>query len=478
MIIKYNIENLNCPNCAKKIEDKLNSLDGLENVSINFATKKLTLETTLSNYDTLINLTVKAMEPEVVLTEICDNPTNTKKHTYIVTDICCADCAKKMESQVAKIKGLRDVQFNFLTTRLTFSADNDEYYEKMSAIIKVFAPKGKIKEISDKSEDKNSKSIFLDILTLGSGFIVGLLGLLLPIYDILKLILILASAGIMGYKVYKKAYLLLIKNKTIDENLLITISVFGAIALGERMEGLMVLILYSIGKILESKAVNSSRKSIESLMEIQPEYAVIKNKDNTTTRVNPNEVKINDIIIVKTGEKVPLDGVIVSGGASIDTKNLTGESTPVYLKAKDSILSGSIVLDGVLEIKVTSEYSNSTISKILSLIENATDKKSKTETFISRFAKYYTMGVIIAAIITSLVVGLITQNAMEGIYRGLTFLVVSCPCAFAISVPLSYFCGIGTASRNGILIKGSNYLDACASINNIMFDKTGTLTYG
>ncbi|MBO7218691.1 MAG: cadmium-translocating P-type ATPase, partial [Clostridia bacterium] len=212
--------------------------------------------------------------------------------------------------------------------------------------------------------------------------------------------------------------------------------------------------------------------------EIQPEYAIIKNKDNTTTKVNPKDVKLNDIIIVKTGEKVPLDGIILSGGGSIDTKNLTGESTPQYLKAKDTILSGSIVVDGVFEIKVTESYDNSTISKILHLIENATDKKSKTETFISKYAKYYTIGVMIAAVITSVIVSIVTQNPMDGIHRGLTFLVVSCPCAFAISVPLSYFCGIGTASRNGILIKGSNYLDACSNINNIVFDKTGTLTYG
>lgn len=477
MTVKYNIENLDCPNCAKKIEDKLNATEGLENVTINFTTKKLSFDTALKNYDTIVNLTVKAMEPDVILTEITED-SNLKKHTYIVTDICCADCAKKMESQIAKIPGLSDVQFNFLTTRLTFLADNDDYYEKMSTIIKVFAPKGKIKETSDKNHEANHKHIITDILLLALGLGIGVLGLLLPIFDILKLLLVITSAGVMGYKVYKKAALLLIKNKTIDENLLITISVFGAIALGERFEGLMVLVLYSIGKILEAKALHNSRKSIESLMEIQPDYAIIKNKDNTTTRVSPKDVKINDIIIVKTGEKVPLDGVIVTGGGSIDTKNLTGESTPIYLKAKDTIMSGSIVLDGVFEIKVTSLYDESTISKILSLIENATDKKSKTETFISSFAKYYTMGVIVAAIVTSIVVGIITQNPMDGIYRGLTFLVVSCPCAFAISVPLSYFCGIGTASRNGILIKGSNYLDACAKINNIVFDKTGTLTHG
>ena len=477
MQIKYNIENLDCPNCAKKIEDKLNSLEEFNNVSINFATKKLSFETDAKNYDTLLNLTVKAMEPEVVLNEISEDAMS-QKHTYILTQVCCADCATKMEKQIAKLEGVSEVKFNFSTSKLSLMASSYDYYEKMVSIVKLYAPKGKIKKVSDAIDENSNKDLLFDLVSLGAGFIVGVLGLTLNIFTPLKIMLIILSAIIMGWKIYKKAYLLLIKNKVVDENLLITISVFGAIALGENLEGLMVLILYSIGKILESKAVNSSRKSIQALMEIQPEYAIIKNKDNTTTKVNPKDVKVNDIIIVKTGEKVPLDGIIISGGGSIDTKNLTGESTPQYLKAKETILSGSIVLEGVFEIKVTESYDTSTISKILHLIENATDKKSKTETFISKYAKYYTMGVIVAAIITSIIVSIVTLNPMDGIHRGLTFLVVSCPCAFAISVPLSYFCGIGTASKNGILVKGSNYLDACANINNIVFDKTGTLTYG
>lgn len=296
----------------------------------------------------------------------------------------------------------------------------------------------------------------------------------------------LMSAIMIGYKTYKKAFDL-IKMKVIDENLLVTISVFGALAIGVffptqtnvigSCEGLMVIFLYTIGKMLEAKAVNKSRDSISALLEFQPEYAVIKN-ENGETKVDPDEVEIGSIIIVRPGEKVALDGIIVNGCANIDTKSLTGESEPITLKQNDEILSGSIVLDAVLEIKTTATYENSTVVKILNLIENASEKKSKVENFISKFSRYYTLGVIILAILTSIIAGIALQNFATGIYRGLGFLVCSCPCAFAISVPLTYFSGVGNASSKGILVKGTNYLDACAKLEKIMFDKTGTLTTG
>lgn len=293
------------------------------------------------------------------------------------------------------------------------------------------------------------------------------------------------SAILMGYKTYIKAFNL-IKLGVVDENLLVTISVFGALILGilpdkpsmvGSCEGLMVIFLYSIGKMLEAKAVNKSRGSISELMEFTPEFAVVVTPDGEQ-RVSPDEVELGSTIIVRPGEKVPLDGIVIKGTASVDTKNLTGESVPVLVGQNQQIMSGVIVLDSVIEIKTTSVFEDSTVVKILSLIENASEKKSKTENFIAGFSKYYTLGVIFFAIVTGIVTTLVIHSFIDGIYRGLGFLVCSCPCAFAISVPLTYFSGVGNASTKGVLIKGTNYLDACAKIDSVVFDKTGTLTTG
>ena len=333
----------------------------------------------------------------------------------------------------------------------------------------------------------NKKKIRLISFCVGS-----ILGVFCVVCEELKLdipiiifILSVLSALLMGYKTYLRAIKLL-KQKVIDENLLVTISVFGALILGVlpnrpsmvgSCEGLMVIFLYSIGKILEAKAVNKSRNSISELMEFTPDYAVIKN-ENGEQKVSPDEVPLGSTIIVRAGEKVALDGIITKGCCSIDTKNLTGESLPLDVCEGTKIMSGVIVLDSVIEIKTTSEFENSTVVKILNLIENASEKKSKTENFIAKFSKYYTLGVIILAVLTAVIVSIISKSYMEGIYRGLGFLVCSCPCAFAISVPLSYFSGVGNASSKGILVKGTNYLDACAKISCVVFDKTGTLTTG
>ena len=288
--------------------------------------------------------------------------------------------------------------------------------------------------------------------------------------------MLITSLLLMGYKTYFKAIFQSIHLK-LDENTLVTISIIGACALNESMEGLLVIALYTLGKMLESRAVNYSRKSISALINTQPEYAIIL-KDEREEKVKPEQVEVGDIIVVKPGEKIPVDGVIIDGNCNIDKRHLTGESIPVNVSVDDSVPSGSIVLDGVLKIKATSKYTDSTVSKILNLVSNATNKKSKTETFISRFSSYYTLGVIILSFVVWGITWAVLGNINTAIYRGLIFLVVSCPCAFAISVPLSYFSGIGRCSKQGILIKGSNYLDTCASIDEILLDKTGTLTTG
>ena len=295
---------------------------------------------------------------------------------------------------------------------------------------------------------------------------------------VLSTVLIITAYVILLCKTAKKAVKQITKNKILDENALITISVIGAFLIGKEMEGAMVILLYEIGKILESKAVNKSRKSISELMNIKPEYANIKNGDNIET-VTPDKVSIGDIIVVKSGEKIPLDGIVTKGEAQIDTSALTGESKLIDVTENSKVLSGSINAQGLLEIEVTSTYENSTVNKILQLVENATDKKAKTETFVSKAAKIYTPVVIGFAILVAIFMPLLFNvTYSESIYKALVFLVISCPCSIAISVPLSYFSGIGKASKKGILIKGSDYLDGLKDIGTIVFDKTGTITIG
>ena len=290
---------------------------------------------------------------------------------------------------------------------------------------------------------------------------------------------IIVAYAVLLARTATKAVRLLFKNKVLNENALITISTIGAYLVGKEMEGAMVIFLYEIGKILEAKAVNKSRKSISDLMNIKPEFANIKDGDGYKT-VSPEEVKIGDVLIVKTGEKIPLDGVIVKGEAQIDNSALTGESKLLDVVEGSKVLSGSINVQGLLEIEVTSDYENSTVNKILELVENATDKKAKTETFVSKAAKIYTPVVLGLATLVAIFMPLLFNNVTysESIYKALVFLVISCPCSIAISVPLSYFSGIGKASKRGILIKGSDYLDGLKDIEHIVLDKTGTITVG
>ena len=283
----------------------------------------------------------------------------------------------------------------------------------------------------------------------------------------------------MLYKTAKKGFKQLFKNKVLDENMLIVVSAIGAYLVGKNSEGLMVITLYEIGKILESKAVNKTRKSISDLMNIKPEYANLKQGEEWK-QVTPDKVKISDVILVKTGEKIPLDGIVIKGNAQIDNSALTGESKLLEVAENSKVLSGSINTNGLIEVKVEQTYENSTVSQILNLVENATDKKAKTETFVSKAAKIYTpvvMGLaLLVAIFMPLIIAGVTYK--ESIYKALIFLVISCPCSIAISVPLSYFSGIGKASKKGILIKGSDYLDGIKDIKEIIFDKTGTITTG
>lgn len=292
--------------------------------------------------------------------------------------------------------------------------------------------------------------------------------------------LFIISYLVVGCEILKKAVRNIFRGKVFDENFLMAVATIGAFAIGEFPEAVAVMLFYQVGELFQSYAVDKSRKSIASLMDIRPDYANIE-KDGKVEKVDPDEVKIGDIIIVKTGEKIPLDGVVVEGTSSLDTMALTGESVPRVVKTEDEVLSGCINKDGLLKIRVTKEFGESTVSKILDLVENASSKKSKSENFITKFAKYYTPTVVIIAVLLAFIPPIILKDFNTfsvWLYRALSFLVVSCPCALVISIPLSFFGGIGGASKMGILIKGSNYLEALANTETVVFDKTGTLTEG
>lgn len=311
-------------------------------------------------------------------------------------------------------------------------------------------------------------------------FILFIIAMLVPFNNVyITDAIYIISYIIVGLDIVKKAIRNIFKGKVFDENFLMTVATIGAFGINEFPEAVAVMLFYQVGELFQSYAVDKSRKSIASLMDIRPDFAnVVRN--NEIEKVEPDEVKLGETIVVKTGEKIPLDGVIIEGNSMLDTMALTGESVPRSVKVNDEVLSGSINQNGLLKIKVTKEFEESTVSKILDLVENASNKKSKSENFITKFAKYYTPIVVIIAVIIAIIPPMFLgwNTFSDWLYRALSFLVVSCPCALVISIPLSFFGGIGGASKDGILIKGSNYLEALAQTEIVVFDKTGTLTEG
>ena len=395
-----------------------------------------------------------------------------KKYKYNINNLDCANCARKIEEILNKNKELKNAIVNFNTSKISYEAEREFSIKELNDIIKTVEPDAYV----TKEENITKKEFHLSILIIALA--IGLLGYFMRLNNTAKMILYIVAYTLLLYRTGINAVKLLFKNKTINENMLITISCIGALAIGEVVEGMLVIALYTIGKILEEKAVNNSRKSIKDLIDIKQPYANLKQTDEIK-KVDVEEIKINDILVVKKGEKIPVDGIVITGETMLDTSALTGESELMQIKEGDQVLSGSMNMGEIIEIKATQIAENSTVSKILELLEDATDKKTKTETIVSKISKIYTPIVIILALLIVICLPIIFNIPMlEAIHRGLTFLVISCPCAIAISVPLSYFTGIGVASKKGILIKGSNYLDALDNTKNIVFDKTGTLTNG
>jgi len=415
-----------------------------------------------------------------------------KRYECKISGLDCADCANKIQEELSKNPELENVSVSFAKQKIVYETEKVSR-EEIKKVVKSLEPEvefideeetieldGKDQK-NEKAKKENKKKFMMHTIRLLVGALIAIIGLYAKLPEPVSTIFVLAGYVILLYRTAKNAVYLLFKSKTINENLLITISCIGAYLIGKHSEGLMVIILYEIGKILEEKAINKTRKSISSLMDIKPAYANLKLQDEIKV-VRPQDVKVNQIVIVKQGEKVPLDGIVVKGEANLNTASLTGEAKPQSVQIGANVLSGSIVLDGLLEIRVTKKYENSTVSRILELVENATDKKAKTETFVNKAAKIYTPIVLGIAFLLGAFLPLVsnvpytTENG--SIYRALIFLVISCPCAIAISIPLCYFSGIGKSSKEGILIKGSDYLDGLKDIKEIVFDKTGTLTKG
>ncbi len=401
-----------------------------------------------------------------------------KSYKYTLEGLDCAACAKKVEDEIANTEGYEDVVVNFSTLKLTFKTDKPSPKKEITKLVQKLEPDVEVLEDGEENHDKEEHN-GNDIARIIVGIAIYIIALIGKFNTTITSILTIIVFVILLYKTAKKGFKQLFKNKVLDENMLIVVSAIGAYLVGKNSEGLMVITLYEIGKILESKAVNKTRKSISDLMNIKPEYANLKQGEEWK-QVTPDEVKMGDVILVKTGEKIPLDGIVIKGNAQIDNSALTGESKLIEVARNSKVLSGSINANGLIEVKVEQTYENSTVSQILNLVENATDKKAKTETFVSKTAKIYTPAVMGLALLVAIFMPLIIAGVTykESIYKALIFLVISCPCSIAISVPLSYFSGIGKASKKGILIKGSDYLDGIKDIKEIIFDKTGTITTG
>lgn len=534
MKLKYSLKGLDCAHCAQKIEDQLNKLDYVNECNIAFATTTLFLDVDENSFnEEKIKQVVCSIEPDVELVNqnsthnehdhehhhhSCDcNHEHNHHHDHEhhhdecgcgchhdhhdehvetihhgdlknaininINGLDCAHCAMKVEQEINKMDEVEDAMIIFSTetlkVKLNREMSDDELLKRLKNVIDkvesgiTLSMKKDIKVI-----EKPKLFVCKDHVELIIGTIIYIIGIILggTKYDVF----IFGIAYLLiGYKVLFKALKNIKRGQIFDENFLMCIATIGAFCISDYKEAIAVMLFYSIGEIFQAYAVNKTRTSISSLMDIKSEYANLV-IDDTVKQVAPEEVKINDIILVKPGEKVPLDGIIVNGNSSLDTSSLTGETLPRNVDINDEVLAGVVNLTGVIKIKVTQAYENSTVSKILDLVENAASKKAPIEQFITKFARVYTPTVVFLAVALAVIPMLIFKDAVftDWLYRALTFLVVSCPCALVISIPLGLYAGLGKASKVGALIKGGNYLELLKDIDTIVFDKTGTLTEG
>lgn len=498
------LEGLNCAHCASKIEQKVSQISNVNATSLNFISKTLTIETEHSEkIDEILKEAseiILKLEPDVIIREKVIEK-NIQK-VFMVIGLDCAHCASKIEKEIKNVEGIKNARLDFVTGKLILEFnEHHRIKEATEAAIKV--AKSLESEIEIIDEDKHTDCMcghhhddekdnhkghrhghgqinnIKQFICFGISVVLFAIAMLAEMPFWIEFTLFLISYLFVGSNVLVKAAKNIIRGQVFDENFLMAIATIGAFAIQEFPEAVAVMLFYQVGEFFQGYAVNRSRKSIAELMNIRPDFANLK-VDNELIKVSPEEVDVGNIIVVKPGEKIPLDGKVIDGKSMVDTSALTGESVPREIEAGNEALAGFINQSGVLTIEVTKKFGETTVSKILDLVQNASSKKAATENFITKFARYYTPIVVFSAIILAFLPPLILQNATfeEWINRALVFLVVSCPCALVVSIPLSFFGGIGGASRNGILIKGSNYLEALNDVDSIIFDKTGTLTQG
>lgn len=481
MEYQYRVVGIDCADCAAELAEEIRKIEGVLSADIHFLQQKLYFvcdEEKHSVIEQKVFDIIHDDEPDAVITALSEETKHLFK--FNIKNIDCADCANEIAEKAMEIEGVEHAEADFMHAILRVQFATSEYIRIENALREMIAREEPDVEFSryyaeQKVEKKEEHSTQMMIIRLVLGAF--LFGLSFILTGVISNISTLVAYIILGYDVIYKAFNNLRRGNLLDEHFLMTIATFAALYLSDWKEATGVMLFYQIGEFFQDLAVDHSRKSIASLMDIRPDYASVQS-GTEFIKVDPTEVQIGEIIQVKPGERIPLDGIVVSGSSSLDTASLTGESNLRDVDVDDEVISGVVNTSGVLLIRTTKEFAQSTVSRILSIIEENNETKSKQEKFITKFSHYYTPIVVALAVIVAIVVSLVTGDMNEGIYRACTFLVISCPCALVISIPLSFFTGIGGLSMHGIMLKGANYVEKIAEIRTIVFDKTGTLTTG
>lgn len=477
---KYVFNHISCANCAAKIEKKINQLNEVESATLNYLTKEITIITNQEIESDLlqevIEQAINEVESGVTICEIKSN-----EITCQVTGLDCASCANKIETVLSQTEGILGAQVNLIANQITISFqegyNQDELFENAQIIVDQIEPGAKLLRQTEEAPLEHHQK--WDIIKILVALVLFGVGLWVGEDSVFYIPIFILAYVIVGLEIVYKAIKNLFQGNWFDENFLMSIATVGAFGIKEYPEAVAVMLFYQIGEWFQDLAVNRTRRSIKGLLSIKPEVANVK-RDDQIIEMKVEQVKVDEIIVIKPGERIPLDSVVIKGQSSLDTKALTGESVPRDVEVGDSVLSGCINLDGYLTAKVVKPASESTINKVLELVQNAASKKAPTEKFITKFARYYTPVVTLLALALAILPPLLIEGATftDWLYRAFIFLVISCPCALVISIPLGFFGGIGAASKQGVLIKGGNYLEALNRITVGIFDKTGTLTKG
>ena len=490
----YLLKGLDCPNCSAKIEKEVGDLEDVSSSVVNLMKQTLTISVKTSASGKIqdeVATIVHSHEPDVKVSEQTDSYV-TKK--YLLKGLDCPNCSAKIEKEVGELEGVALSEVNLMKQTLTVSMDHNKAASMLDMVTTIVHSHEPDVEVSEQKADtsvapdkKEKTPVYSDddkklTIRLISGAVIYAVGMGLTLFGHVSLpvelgVLIVAYI-ILGWDVVWQAVKNITRGQIFDEHFLMSLSTIGAFAIGEYPEAVAVMLFYQVGEFFQSLAVKRSRKSISDLMDIRPDSATVR-RNGELVVVAPETVSIGELIVVKPGEKIPLDGIVTEGESMLDTRALTGESVPRSIRKEEEVLSGCVNQSGVLTIKVTKSFGESTVTKIIDLVENASSRKAPTENFITTFARYYTPIVVGMAAILAIIPPVILGGGWsEWLRRGFVFLIVSCPCALVISIPLTFFGGIGAASKRGVLVKGSNYLEALNKVSVVVFDKTGTLTKG